>query len=83
LIVLTYIPTRTPGSPRLSVSDLPQLFVEAASGLNYSLKLLKLSTHSKVNATYHTLRMQEIVSLLKSYMLGKQQQRGGAVGASV
>ena len=66
LLALTYLPAPAPRALRLRVEDLPALFVEAAQGLNHSLKLLELSTRQGVNASSHAGRMREVALLLRN-----------------
>ncbi|MEM1509564.1 MAG: hypothetical protein QW291_01600 [Thermofilaceae archaeon] len=65
LLALTYYSPPKPAYASLDVKDLPNLFVEAAQGLNYSTRLLSSALKgSPVNASSHIHRMGMVAALL-------------------
>lgn len=66
---MTYMSPPRLSASRPNLEDLPNLFVEAAQGLNHSLKLLVLSTKTAVNASSHSARMGEVAELLRNATL--------------
>lgn len=65
LLALTYYNPPKPAYASLDVKDLPNLFVEAIQGLNYSTRLLSSALKgSPVNASNHIHRMETITALL-------------------